>query len=232
MAAMAEKRRYHRLMTDKNDGPLKKGFAWVAESIERYDELRAAIGAFLANFAVFESLYLTEALKAVSFDVTVIEYLAELMPVEQRVKLLLYLCRARRVPKGLTEDMKYIRKEADRLRQHRNEIAHGAAVLSSTGTDRVDFENSKSVAGVRRPLSKRPPLPPEGQLDLEALNLASLHTIQTIRGWGADAEALQLSTHQFARKLGHYMRGEPWEHLTVTKPGPLDPSKLDPGEGY
>jgi hypothetical protein len=38
--------------------------------------------------------------------------------------------------------------------------------------------------------------------------------------------ALQLSTHQFALKLGHYMRGEPWEHLTVNKPGPLDLSKL------
>jgi hypothetical protein len=172
----------------------------VAESIERYDELRDAIGAFLANFAVFESLYLTEALKAVSHDVTVIEYLAELMPVEQRLKLLLYLCRARRVPEALMEDLKYVRKEADRLRQHRNEIAHGAAVLTSAVTDLRDIDRSKSVAGVRRPFSKRPPLP-EGQLDLEALNLASLHTIATIRGWAADAEALQLSTHQFAQKL-------------------------------
>jgi hypothetical protein len=189
------------------------------------DELQAAIGRFLANFAVFESLYLTEALKAVSFDAIVVEYLAKLMPVEQRLKLLLYLRRASRIPKALMDDLKYVRSEADRLRQHRNEIAHGAAVLSSTGTDRVDFENAKAVPGVRRPVSKRP-LPPEGPLDLEALNLASLHTIPTILGWGSDAEALQLSTHEFAQKLGCYMRGEPWEHLTVTKPGPLDLSKF------
>jgi len=168
-----------------------------AERIERYDELRSAIGQFLANFAVFESLCLSAALKAVPYDPTVIEYLAELMPVEQRVKLLVHLCRARRVPEALMKDVRYVRDTANDLRNHRNEIADGAAVLAFAGADLTKIDNSKAVPGVRRPLSKRPP-PTEGPLDLEALNLASLHTIPTIRAWVVDAGALQQSTAQRA----------------------------------
>jgi hypothetical protein len=208
-------------LDDKIRGTLEQ----VGERIVLYDDLRAAIGTFLANFALFESLYLSTALKTLSTDPMVIEYLAELMPIEQRLKLLLYLCRTHRVPEALMRDVSYVRKVANDLREHRNEIAHGAAVLTAAGADLLaDPDDERWVPGVRRPASKRPTPTGEGSPDVHALNMGSLHTIPTIRAWGADAEALQNSTVQLAQKLAAYRRGEPWEHMIVSKPEPLPAS--------
>ena len=209
-------------MGEELDDKLRGAFAQLGERIVLYDDLRKAIGTFLANFAVFESLYLSAALKALSTDPTVIEHLAELMPVEQRMKLLLYLCRGYRAPPALMKDVKYIQTTAKRLRENRNEIAHGAAVLARAGVGMTEAQNSPPVPGVRRPLSKRPQ--PTEAMDVQALNLQSLHTAPTIRAWAADAEALQNSTAQLAEKLAAWKRGEPWEQMVVSKPEPLSPS--------
>src|ERR1700756_2214977 len=86
------------------------------------DEVRQALGRFLADFSSFETIELSAVLKAVSHDVTIVEYLPELMDLRNRLKLLKYLTDAQGLPKPLTDDVTEFRKSADDLREWRNEF--------------------------------------------------------------------------------------------------------------
>jgi hypothetical protein len=97
-------------------------------------ELRHTIGAFLVEFASFESVSLTEVLKALSSDDVLVEHLPELMDLYQRLKLMKQLGVARRLPAPLKEDIGHVRKMAHALLECRNDIAHGHATLSGVGT--------------------------------------------------------------------------------------------------
>jgi hypothetical protein len=205
-------------MTDETeDSPRDvERFSRIEQRMALMDELRSVVGHFLSDFAVFESLYLTAALKAVSHDGTVIDYLPELMDLHYRLKLLKYLGAARKLPKPLMDDVRAVCKAADELRDHRNDIAHGAAVLSFPFL--TNPESSDMVAGVQKRRSKWHL--PEGHVtadEVAALHRTWLVTVPKIRECTAAAMHLQHATQQLANKLACYQRGEPWEQIVVGK---------------
>jgi hypothetical protein len=202
---------------EREDNPRDvERFSRIEQRMALMDELRTVVGHFLSDFSVFESLYLTAALKGVSSDATVIEYLSELMDVHYRLKLLKYLGTARKLPKPLMDDVKAVCNAANYLRDHRNDIAHGAAVLSFPFL--TNPESTDVVAGVQKRRSKW--TLPEGQLtadEVMALHRQSMITVPKIRECTAAAVHLQHATNQLANKLECYKRGGHWEHLVVAR---------------
>ena len=191
-------------------------FNRLAQQMAVMVDVRAAIGHFLADFAVFESIYLTAALKAVSYDATVIEHLPELMDLRNRLKLLKYLGTARQLSKQLMDDVISVRSAASQLSEFRNEIAHNAAMLSMPFL--TDPDSSDIVAGVQRPRSKWIVSSASIQPDeVMALHRKWMIPVDRIRECTEAAVQLQRATNQLATKLDCYKRNEPWEHMTVAK---------------
>jgi len=66
-------------MTDDADNPEDvQRFDLLGQRMAAMDALRVAIGGFLVDFAHFESLALTGAIKALAYDDTLVEQLPEL----------------------------------------------------------------------------------------------------------------------------------------------------------
>jgi hypothetical protein len=95
------------------------------------DELRLVVGTFLTEFAAFESMYLSAALRALSHDATLADYLQDLMDLEKRLRLLKCLAEAQRLPAELMKGVIAVRNKAEKLLKHRNAVAHGAATAIS-----------------------------------------------------------------------------------------------------
>jgi hypothetical protein len=182
---------------------------------EQMGELRNAIGNFLTDFAWFESVYLTEALKGLSSDPMLVEHLPELMELSRRLKLMKYLGAAQNLPQTLRDDISHVCNVARKISEIRNEIAHGPAAL--TGVFLMDPE-AQLTPGVQRPRSKRAisreSLTPE---QLKAMNLEWIHDLPSIREWTGVTVELQAATRHLASKLDRYRRGEPWEGVTVRR---------------
>ena len=191
-----------------------KRFNEIARQTQLFEELQTAIGTFLASFATFESAALNAALSALSTDSTVIEFLPELMDLSNRLKLLKYVAIAKKLPEALQEDIAAVRSVANALRDCRNDIAHGTALLY--GTFLTNPTSGDFVAGVQRPRSKRviprEPLSPEGALDLHR---QWVHHVPTILKWAEIAGQLQRATLQLAIKLQHHQLGQRWEHIRL-----------------
>ena len=180
-------------------------FNRLAQQMAVMVDVRAAIGHFLADFAVFESIYLTAALKAVSYDATVIEHLPELMDLRNRLKLLKYLGTARQLSKQLMDDVISVRSAASQLSEFRNEIAHNAAMLSMPFL--TDPDSSDIVAGVQRPRSKWIVSSASIQPDeVMALHRKWMIPVDRIRECTEAAVQLQRATNQLATKLDCYKR--------------------------
>jgi hypothetical protein len=189
-------------------------FNRLARNMQLFEDARNAIGGFLTDFAFFESISLTAALRSLSTDVTVIDHLPELMDISNRLKLLTYLGRAHRLPEQLKRDIRAVVKVADVLRQCRNDIAHGAATLIAPFF--TDPNTDDITAGVQRPRSRR--VAPEAPLtasELAALYREWTHDVPTIRKWTDIAVQLQQATHQLADKLGRHQHAEPWQQVII-----------------
>jgi hypothetical protein len=185
-------------------------FERLAKQMQLSDDLRVAIGHFLAEFAIFESTSLTLALQSLSTDDLVIEHLTELMALEQRLKLLKYIGVAKGIPKALMTDISTVSKAAFALKDWRNEIAHGASVFAMNR-----LNESSTHIGVIRPRSKRVP---KGAIpDPDEVRQKWMLSAEFIRELIPITTSLQRSTMQLALKVRSYSRGEPWQSLVVSE---------------
>lgn len=203
-------------MTEEDKPEDIERFSSIERNMRAQDAMRAALGHFLAEFTAFESLYLTSALRALSGDAIVIDHLTELMDLYSRLKLLKYLGVAQKLPRPLMDDIKAVSNAANDLRDWRNEIAHGAVVISVPSLDDL---TSDAVAIVRRPRSKigdaAGTTDPKELLALQREQWG--HSAETIRGLIPSAVDLQYAGMQLAEKLTRYKRGEDWEKVSVKK---------------
>lgn len=183
-----------------------------------YDELIVAIGAFLAEFAVLESMYLSLAINAVSYDSVLVDFLPETMDLSGRLKLLKYVAEARDVPDELLKDIATVCNRVGKLSERRNDIAHGTATISGPFLKGVSIGDW--VAGVRRPRSKWtwPTTRVTEAEKLTELTRSWLHKVPEINQWARETILLQVATNQLAEKLNCHRRNEPWEHLKIEIP--------------
>jgi hypothetical protein len=127
--------------------------SWLRRD-EHYTAVQLSIGRFLSEFAAFESLHMTVLLSALSGDVRVIEYLADLIGLGQKLTLLQRLMDEHVIAGEIREEIAAVVKEARKLSDARNVIAHNSAILASTQlTPDADTEY---VSGVRLPKGKQP----------------------------------------------------------------------------
>ncbi len=187
------------------------------------EEMRQVIGAFLVEFAAFESMSLTEVLKALSSDDVLVEHLPELMDLYQRLKLMKQLGVARRLPAPLKEDIGHVRKVAHALLECRNDIAHGRATLSGVGTPEAIERGAPLTPVVMRRRSERR-LPKFSDADLQSMERVRakiqrewFHDLPTIREWTETATRLQVAASQLARKLERQRSAEDWESVVVAR---------------
>jgi len=167
---------------------------------ELYDKLKLAVGAFLVEFTAFESMYLEAAIGTLSTDAQLVSYVIELLELEDRLKLLKRLAEARHVSGVLTRDLQSALSKARKLRDHRNEIAHNAAVIDVTG---------EPFAGVNLPKSKRkmPTALPRTREELAALKRSWMRSLDDIEGYTRDTIALQRTMRGITERLFKHMRG-------------------------
>ena len=191
------------------------------ELLAIFGDARNAIGEFLADFAFFETAALNQALDAVSTDSMLVEHLPELMDVSQRLKLLRYLGEARRLPKVLKDDIRKVAIVGDKLRECRNDVAHGVLIGPTLRFNPNEPGKAElvpaSYAGVQRPRSRRK-LPDTDSItatQLLELYREWVHEVPTIRKWSEIARALQQATLALADKLRRYSRKEQWETVTI-----------------
>ena len=121
----------------------------AADRAEKVIELQNAVGAFTTAFAVVESLYLTLILGLLSTDQPAMEHIEELMDFSDRLKLMLRLTKDR-FPDQLAE-AKAINMAGKTLAEHRNRIAHGAALVASGSFD----PGAEFLVGIRKRKSER-----------------------------------------------------------------------------
>lgn len=173
----------------------------------QFDELRLVVGTFLTEFAAFESYYLGCALRTLSHDATLVNFLEDLMDLEKRLRLLKRLAEAQRLPAKLMSEVNAVRNAAKNLLEHRNEVAHGAAgALSGYGVRNPDLIG----LGVGLPQGKLK-RPPEPITDLKEWNafLRSQHrTVSEIRRYTDKTKALQSMMRELTDKLSKHMRAE------------------------
>jgi len=205
-------------MSDDEDNPENIArFERIARQMEQLDQLRSAIGGFLADFALFESMSLTMAITALSLDQTLVGYLPELMDLSKRLKLLRLLGRDRQLPQELQGDIKHVCGVATALLECRNEIAHGMAILTGPFLTEPDAE---LTPGVVRPRSQIVASLGTTALTVEQLRELEqqwVHSRPTILKWSEIAVRLQRSTQQLAEKLGRHQRAEAWQGVVVTR---------------
>ena len=202
-------------MTDEPKGTdqrIRDRFDQIARGMALYEELRTAIGAFLAEFATFESMYLTAALGVLARDVTVVEYLDDLMDLDKRLVLLKRLAEARGVPPELMAEVQGVRRVAKKLRERRNEVAHGAASIAGASIAGVGHAKDL-VAGVRLPRAQRkiPTKPVTDPEELAQVVKSWMRTVPEINGYTEETVTLQRASMRLTEKLGRFMRGEPWQ---------------------
>jgi hypothetical protein len=135
---------------------------------EQWTKLRHTIGGFLMDFASFESMSLTAVLKALSYDDVLVEHLPEHTDLYPRLKLMKQLGVARRLPAPLQEDIGHLRKVANELRDCRNDIAHGYAVLSGVANTAAIEQGAPLKPVVARRRSERN-MPRLGEADVRSL---------------------------------------------------------------
>ena len=191
------------------------------EDLAKLAELREAVGNFLLMFTAFETLLLTRVLEAMSTDALLVEFLPELMDLSRRLKLLRYLGDARKIPPPLKDDLRAVCNAAEKLSEHRNDIAHGYVHISQPpiGGGGPDY-TSDTVAGVRKPRSKWKMPDDARSLTDEQLSVYhrdSLITVPMVQECGAAAALLARATQDLAEKIMCYRRGEDWQSRVVTK---------------
>jgi hypothetical protein len=164
------------------------------------DELRSVVGMFLTEFAAFESMYLSVALRTLAYDPVLVDCLEELMDLEKRLRLLKHLAEARRLPPKLMTEVNDARKAAIKLLERRNEVAHGAAVIAGASYQGLHSEGIE--AGVRLAKSKRKGRPVENLDELIALSKSWHRSTADIRGYIAETFKLQEMMKQLAVRLG------------------------------
>ena len=174
--------------------------AQARASNELYGKLKLAVGAFLVEFTAFESMYLEVAINTLSRDAQLVSHVMELLELEDRLKLLKRLAEARHVSEVLMRDLQSALSKARKLRDHRNEIAHNAAVIDVTG---------EPFAGVNLPRSKRkmPSAPPQTREELAALKRSWMRSLDDIEGYTRDTIELQRSMRGIIERLSKHMRG-------------------------
>jgi hypothetical protein len=179
------------------------------EGTAMLDELRTLVGMFLTEFAAFESMYLTAALRALSHDATLVEYLEDLMDLEKRLRLLQRLAEFRQLPLPLIAEVKSVRNAALKLLERRNEVAHGAAVV--VGATYAGMDAKQFAAGVRLPKGKRKSLnlPITDVNELYAVAKTWHRTTPEIQGYVSQTYELQNATRLLTERLGKHARGEP-----------------------
>lgn len=202
-------------MSDETNPTDVARFDAIVRNTQLWEELRNAIGAFLGDFAQFESLLLTAVFRGVTSDTVLVEYLSEYVDVHFRLRLLRQLVKARQLPDVLQREIRDVCKVADKLRECRNDIAHNPAMLFGTS---LSDPASPVFAAVQRPRSARQM--PRASSALSTEEIAAWqrqwsHDVPTIRRWDEIAQQLCAATHVLANKLMLHKVGQPWEHLSV-----------------
>jgi hypothetical protein len=177
------------------------------------DDLRAAVGMFLTEFAAFESMYLSVVLRALSTDPVLVEHVEELMGLEKRLRLLKRLAESRGLPAKMISDLDAARKAAINLLERRNEVAHGAAVIA--GASYQGQESDTAIAGVRLAKSKRKGRKVESLEEVQALHKSWHRSTAEIRGYTEDTFKLQQMMGGLAEKLAAHR--EVWHPTAVLK---------------
>lgn len=149
-------------MTDEQDKFIEADVQlmedWLFKS-EKLQQVQEAAGRFLGEFATFEGFVLQAILTELSRDPRIVEHLADLMDLENRLRLLQRLIAERDLPDHLAAELKTVCSQAKTLQEKRNEIAHGFAALVLGSPD---TPMNEARAGVMRPPGKRPPVPEGG----------------------------------------------------------------------
>lgn len=188
----------------------------IARRHEQMAEAETVVGQFVCRFAFFESV-LSEALRALSADSHVVDYLPELMDLHYRLKLLRYLGADCGLPAALFTELKRTCDAADELRKYRDWFAHGLTGLSSPFLTGPEARNV--VGGAHKPRSKWKLSGEHGcaRDALSALHREAFVTVPKIRECTEASDRLALAMQQLANKLGCFMRGEDWERIEVFK---------------
>jgi hypothetical protein len=172
-----------------------------------HDELSSVVGTFLTEFAMFESTYLSSALRTLSHDPTLVDFLEDLMDLEKRLRLLKRLAEAQRLPAELMSEVKAVRTAAIKLLENRNEVAHGAAA----NIGGYEVKNTDSfVLAVQLPMSKQK-MPPGPITDVEewhALAKSWHRTVPEIRVYIDRTKKLQSLMMNLTERLARHMRAE------------------------
>jgi hypothetical protein len=178
----------------------------LAQQQRDLTDLQNAVGQFLAAFAMVESLLLTEILGALTSDKSAMEYLEELMDFSKRLKLMLRLTEDR-FPKHEGE-ARAINKAAKDLAEHRNEIAHGGAMIALAGGLGDD---AIYIAGIRKRKSERkyPAVQNAGEIITVEDMKRMVITVDEVREQTAEAAKLQRQMHRFVMRLHHVRYGTP-----------------------
>jgi hypothetical protein len=189
-------------MPDNEDNPADVArFDAIVRNSQLWEELRNAIGAFLGDFAQFESLLLTAMFRGVTTDPVLVEYLSEYVDVHYRLRLLRQLAKAKQLPDVLQREIRGVCKEADKLRECRNDIAHNPPMLFGAS---LSDPTAPVFAGVQRPRSARhvphTSATPSAE-EIAALQRRWSHDMPTIREWDRIAQQLCAAAHVLANKL-------------------------------
>lgn len=163
-------------------------------------QLRAAIGTFLVEFAALESLWLGLALRALLVDEQLVDHLGELMDLSGRLKLLERMAEAKQASALLLGDVQTITNRAGDLLQYRNDVVHHLAMINVVG---------EPVASVRRRKSRRklPAAPITTKEQFLQLAKLGMHTLNQIEAYTREAVDLQRSMLGIAERLDKHRRG-------------------------
>jgi hypothetical protein len=198
-------------MADDNEevdeADLRRVEDWLRKS-ELHKKLRDATGAFLTEFATFEAWYIVALIESFTRDAPFVELMADLLDMSDKLTLIDRLAKVHKLTPDLIVDVKDVLKEARKLSEERNEVAHGAAVLRPVGVSGTEGRELLAVVQRAKGKTGEPPVDFKDQAAMEAWYRSNTHSAEEIIAYTDRTISLIRKTRSLALRVGLFKSGQ------------------------
>jgi hypothetical protein len=199
-------------MADEEDGWAQRD----EEDRQLERKLREAIGWFLAEFATFEAGRLPLVIASLSEDPRLVDLMSDLMDLSGKIILVERLSKVRGFRSKLMRRIDEMLKEARKLSEERNEVAHGRVVIDSSSVE----QNSRAgrFAAIARSRGKRGQMPEKfkSRAEKEAWLRGATHAPEEIETYARRAMQLNHTARGVAELIDLVVHeGFPEEELVL-----------------
>jgi hypothetical protein len=162
------------------------------------------MGAFLVEFALLDSRWLTAILQSLCTDDTLVGHLAEIVDFRYRLKLVEWVAERHELPTPLAADLKSALNKAEKLAVGRNQVAHNPPMIQLAPATPGSAQVFRG--GVRKKRSKR-------KLPAKFTSLAEVSKayqdwivpVETVKEWFRETELLNLKMMQLSVRIQTYI---------------------------